>query len=282
MRIAVFHNLPSGGAKRALHGFVKYLTKLDYVVDVFVPSTANENFLPLRDVANNVEIFPVKKTIYGILSSTIRYRSPLMYSVADIERTEKDIANAINSSDYDVVFSEQDQYVLSPFFLKFVKKPLVYYCQQPARSHEAVLQRISQKSEDRSLHSLGKRILWHYFVSSRMPEIDKRNASFVRYILTNSYFSRENILRSYGLNSFVCYLGVDTQVFKSLHTSKRKNEVLSVGSCTPEKGYDFIVESLSKVEQKIRPKLTIIANLVDNRWRNYLEQLALEKGVELI
>jgi hypothetical protein len=27
MKIAVFHNLPSGGAKRALYGYLDYLTK---------------------------------------------------------------------------------------------------------------------------------------------------------------------------------------------------------------------------------------------------------------
>ena len=36
MKIAVFHNLPSGGAKRALYGNIKYLTK-DHEVDVFIP-----------------------------------------------------------------------------------------------------------------------------------------------------------------------------------------------------------------------------------------------------
>ena len=42
MKIAVFHNLPSGGAKRALYGYVEYLMKMNHQVDVFVPSTANE------------------------------------------------------------------------------------------------------------------------------------------------------------------------------------------------------------------------------------------------
>jgi len=48
MKIAVFHNLPSGGAKRALYSFVKYLTKSGHLVDVFVPSTADETFFTIE------------------------------------------------------------------------------------------------------------------------------------------------------------------------------------------------------------------------------------------
>ena len=57
MKIAVFHNLPSGGAKRALYGLVDYLVKSGNSVDAYVPSTANENFLPLKNIVNNLNLF---------------------------------------------------------------------------------------------------------------------------------------------------------------------------------------------------------------------------------
>jgi glycosyltransferase involved in cell wall biosynthesis len=60
--------------------------------------------------------------------------------------------------------------------------------------------------------------------------IDKENASYAKYIVANSYFSRETILRAYGLNSFVSYLGVDTELFRPLSLPKG-NFVLSVGEC---------------------------------------------------
>lgn len=281
MKIAVFHNLPSGGAKRALYGFVKYLTKSGHLVDVFVPSTADETFLPLKDVANNVNSFPVRKTITGLIYSTFYYISPINMKIflRDLERTEKKIADVINKKDYDVVLSEQDQYTMSPFFLKFIKKPTVYCCQQPSRVQEAILQKVSQKSEDKDRIGLVRRI-WRKYVVSRMPKIDKQNASFARYILANSYFSRESILRSYGLNSFVSYLGVDTEIFKPLGNPK-ENFVLSVGSCGPSKGFDFCIKSLARIDSKIYPKFIIVCNSVDVGWKNYLEQLAIKVGVEL-
>ncbi|MCX6983440.1 MAG: glycosyltransferase [Lentisphaerae bacterium] len=113
-----------------------------------------------------------------------------------------------------------------------------------------------------------------------MPQIDRENASFAKLILANSYFSREAILNAYGMNSFVSYLGVDTEIFHPLRLQK-ENYVLSVGSCGSAKGYDFIVNSLSHIDSKLHPKFIIISNAVDARWKHYLEQLAKQKGVEM-
>ncbi len=280
MKIAVFHNLPSGGAKRVLYGFVKYLTKSNHLVDVFVPSTANENFLPLKEIVNKINVFSVKNTFNGLVYSTFRYVPPIRIpiSLRDIERTEKEIAYAINKQDYDVVFSEQDQYTSSPFFLKFIKNPTIYYCQQPSRSHEAILRNISQNI-NRNYPQWIRRI-WHKHFISRLSEIEKENASFSKYILANSYFSRESILKSYGLNSFVSYLGVDIEIFKPLKIPK-ENFVLSVGSCSLSKGFNFIINSLGLINSKIRPRFIIVSNSINIMWKNYLEQLAINVGVDL-
>jgi glycosyltransferase involved in cell wall biosynthesis len=279
MKIAVFHNLPSGGAKRALYGFVKYLTKSGHTVDVLVPSTANESFLPLKDFARKFEVFPVKKTFTGLIASALLYVPTMRYSLADIDKTESNIAAAINGRDYDVVLSEQDQYVMSPFLLKYIRKPAIYYCPQPQRIQEAILEEIAHRNESVDLPTKVERRLFRYF-TGRMLSIDKQNASFAKYILANSYFSRESILRSYGLNSFVCYLGIDTDIFVPLDIPKG-DYVLTVGSCQPAKGYDFIIESLSYVSERVRPNLIIVSNSVDTAWKNYLQQLALDKGVAL-
>jgi glycosyltransferase involved in cell wall biosynthesis len=279
MKIAVFHNLPSGGAKRALYGFVKYLVKSGHAVDILVPSTANESFLPLRDFVGKFEVFPVRRTFAGLIGSALFYFPSSRYFLADIDKTESVIASAINERDYDVVLSEQDEYVMSPFLLKYIEKPGVYYCQQPQRIQEAIFQRISDRNQSVDLPAKVRRKLSKWFAGRRL-RIDKQNASFAKYILANSYFSRESILRSYGLNSFVCYLGVDTDIFVPLAIPKG-DYVLTVGACYPLKGYDFIVESLSYVSERVRPKLIIVSNSVDTAWKNYLQQLALHNRVEL-
>lgn len=277
MKIAVFHNLPSGGAKRALHDYAHYLTHQNHTVDVYVPSTANEEFLPLEDVSNSLEVFPVEKTLQGSIYSSLKYVPPIIkdISLRDLELTQKIMAEAVNSKNYDVVLSEQDQYTMTPFFLKYVKHPIVYYCPQPPRN-EAVLDLVSGKNED--INPI-KRFIFNR-ADAKDLKIDRENISYAQNILTNSYFTRESILRVYGLNSYVSYLGVDTSLFRPLEVPD-ENFVLSVGSCRPSKGYDFIIRSLALIDPKIRPKMVIVSNFSLPDWTDYLKKLANKLKVEL-
>lgn len=278
LKIAVFHNLPSGGAKRALHGYINYLVTAGHEVDVFIPSTANEEFLPLENIATSIQVFPVKKKILGLVFPKLNYIPSLFHIyLKNIEKTEKEIANVINNQDYNIVFSEQDQYTLSPYLLKYIDKPLVYYCQQPLRN-DAVSRLIFQNKE-KNISEIAIKMGRNYFMNKGL-KIDQNNASHARYILSNSYFSRESILRTYGYNSFVSYLGIDTELFKPLNIPE-EDFVLSVGTCTPEKGYEFIVRSLAKIESKSRPKFIIVSNSSFEPFKKYLEELAKKLNVKM-
>jgi glycosyltransferase involved in cell wall biosynthesis len=281
MKIAIFHNLPSGGAKRALHGFVKYLSNSGHEIDLFVPSTANEDFLPLKDMINDMKVFPVKKSRFrSLIYSTFSYVPAIFkpISIKNVDQTEKAIADVINESDYDVVFSEQDQFVMSPYFLKYIKKPTVYYCQQPPRK-EKILEKISEdKRKKRLLEPLIK--IFINYVINKYIKIDLDNVQYSKYMLANSYYSHESVLRSYGLNSYVCYLGVDTDLFRPLKIPK-EDFLLSVGTCIPPKGYDFIINSLALIDPDKRPKLFIVSNMGDELWKDHLRKMAAESGVDI-
>jgi glycosyltransferase involved in cell wall biosynthesis len=279
MKIAVFHDLRSGGAKRALRNHVMHLTRSGHIVDVHVPSTANEEFQSLKEVATSLRVYPVKATIYGRAYSAIRYVPSVGISFYDMERTQSEIAETIDGGDYDVVLSEQDQYTMSPFFLRYVRKPLVYYCQQPSRTHEAPIADVHHDTGYKTNQSLRKSMRGRGSAKRRF-EIERSNASFANYILANSYFSRESIMRAYGLNSFVSYLGVETNLFRPMGLS-RENMVLTVGACIPAKGFDFIVRSLSRIDPSIRPKLIAVSNSVDLNWKSYLEELARRLSVDI-
>ena len=279
MKIAVFHNLPSGGAKRALYGYVEYLTKNNHQVDVFVPSTANEDFLPLDQVASNVHVFPVSTTIGNSIYSSIKYIPPQIKKVSlrDLEKTEQNIAQVINNGNYDVVFSEQDQFTMAPFLLKYLKKPHVYYCQQPLRN-DAVSEVIFPRKKNNLLGSL--KSIGSNLVVKRGLNIDRTNSNYSNYTLSNSYFSRESILRMYGINSRVSYLGVDPEMFKPVEITEERF-ILSVGTFTPEKGHGFLVESLALIDPEIRPKLIVVSNSSYPPWKTYLEKHASELNVEM-
>jgi len=278
MKIAVFHNLPSGGAKRALYGTLDYLIHQGHSVEAYVPSTANEDFLPLNGLVDDVHLHQVKKSMGGWLYSSIKYVPPFIKNISlrDLEVTEREIAGIINDSDCDVVLCEQDQYTLTPFFLKYVKKPTVYYCQQPTRD-EAILKKLEKMVENPPNKLKGA--IFNYS-DKRDLKIDIKNAEYSRYILANSYFSRESILKEYGLNSYVSYLGIDTKIFKKINIPK-EDFVLSVGTITPTKGYDFLIESLSHIKPEERPKLVIAANHSVEKWKQHIIGLAENLEVEM-
>ncbi len=278
MKIAVFHNLPSGGAKRALYGTLDYLIKNGHTVDAHLPSTANEDFLPLKDLVDNVHVYEVKSSFVGSIYSTIKYIPSFIKNISlrDLESTQKEIAGIINDTDYDVVLCEQDQYTLSPFILKYLNKPTAYYCQQPTRDEE-ILKKLSKMVEKPP--NKFKRAVFNY-ADKKDLKIDINNAQYANYILANSYFSRESILRVYGLNSYVSYLGIDTSIFKRTDT-KPEDFLLSVGTITPTKGYDFLIRSIAHIKPEIRPKLVIAANHSVMEWKNYIINLAEELHVDL-
>ena len=277
MKIAVFHNLPSGGAKRALYNNVDFLAK-NHEVDVFIPSTANEDYLPLKDIVNNLNIFKVKNTIPGFFVSALKY-FPDTISITDLEKTQKNIAEAvINKEDYDVVLCEQDRHTMAPFFLKYIKKPHVYFCQQTFLFRNEISRNLFEKAGLRTTNNLGSFRLKLY--GSRMISLDRKLSEYSKYTVVNSFFSHESILKSYAQNSFVSYLGVDTDLFRPINIPK-ENFVLSVGQCLPEKGFDFIIKSLAKIESAIRPELIIVSDQGNIPWKEYLVNLASQLNVKL-
>ncbi len=237
MKIAVFHNLNSGGAKRALYGNVKFLSE-NHEIDVLIPSTANEDYLPLEGIVNNLKVFPVKDTIPQFLYSTIKY-FPSKTSLTELQKTQQIIAGEINKGDYDVVLSEQDRYTMAPFILRYIKKPMVYYCQQPNNFRYDISKKLYKKA------GLGYKniieTLYLELFNSKIVKHDIKYANYSKYMVTNSNFSKKIILKSYGIESHVSYLGVDNKLFKPLNLSK-ENFVLSVGQCIPEKGFEFILK----------------------------------------
>ena len=56
MRIAIFHNLTSGGAKRALYEEVKRLATR-HIVEIYTLSCANHDFADVRPFVNAHRIY---------------------------------------------------------------------------------------------------------------------------------------------------------------------------------------------------------------------------------
>lgn len=285
LKIAVFYNLPAGGALKALQVSLRFLKSKGHYIDVYTLDTADDSFAPLEEFIDNYYVYPVKrsrlrKLIFNTINKTISSvnlpdDSNVYIRFNDFKNTQRKIAEDINGKDYDFVFSGQDaKFTLTPAIFEFLEKPILYYCQEPFRTNEKILWKLT----DDSSTIFNK--LYLKFIRKKHVELDIEYAEYADYILCNSYYSHETLLKVYGLNSQVSYLGIDNNVFIPQNIS-RENFILSVGQIVGTKGYDFIIRSIGKIDMKVRPKLVITGYVTFPKWKNYLVQLAKDEEVEL-
>jgi glycosyltransferase involved in cell wall biosynthesis len=279
MRIAIYHNLPSGGAKRSLYEITKRLASR-HSIDVYTLSSAEHGFKDIRPFVKGhfvTEFVPGKlfQSPFGRLNQLV-YLNDLFR----LDRIDRLIAAKIDQINYDVVFIHHCRFRQSPGILRFLNTPTVYYCQEPPR-------KLYDPPIPRPYDDSFNQLPWHVridplpgFYRNTYRKLDLSNVQNCRQILANSYHSREIIWRVYGKEPIVCYLGVDTNEFKPIPIT-REPIILSVGSINPVKGYDLLIKGISKISVLPIPALVIISNEGDPREANYLSQLAEQLGVNL-
>ncbi len=222
MNIAVYFDLPQGGASRTMEKLIELLGK-NHNLTIFSgnDATITTQFRPLLD-------------FYGLVIA---------------RRTQKKIAEEINKGDFDLVFVSHDRHLQSPWILRYLKKPTVFLCQEPTRSF---FEKFLDIDENLPLVNKVYEKINRYF--RKTAEI--KNASYATKIISNSFYSSESIFRAYGISSTPIHLGVDTTIFKK-DNSKKINQVVIVGNDEPQKDLCFAINSLALVDTKIRPLLAI-------------------------
>jgi glycosyltransferase involved in cell wall biosynthesis len=279
MRIAIYHNLPSGGAKRALYETGRRLARR-HQVDVFTLSGADHEFCDLRSFAlryrtQEFHPLPLFGSPFGLLNHGVR--------AADIPRlrsVHSKIARQIDNGDYDAAFLHGDQYTQSPLLTQFLSVPTIYYCQDALRKvYDPLITRPYQTRNGVRAWVNRVNVLRRLYLNT-VIRADRSNVRSATLVLVNSYFSRETIYRIYDIPPRVCYLGVDVDAFRPL-AKEREPYVLSVGAVTPIKGFDFLIQSLALIPARLRPPLVIVGNYVDPDEGPYLEKLACGLGVKV-
>src|SRR5437867_2409186 len=104
MRIAIFHNLPSGGAKRALYEWTRRLAR-QHTIDIFTLSTADHEFCDLRQFVDNYCIleFATRRLFgspMGRLNQIQRWKD-----LRTLEQLGSQLAKEINHGGYDLLFA---------------------------------------------------------------------------------------------------------------------------------------------------------------------------------
>ena len=264
MKIAVWHNLPSGGGKRALYSFVKELSARGHHIECWTPVTSNQAYLPL-DKLVPVHVVDYKQPFSFLNKSFPKYLDLFQKSfciISSLRDISKQCAEEINRHNFDVLLSANCRYQAVSPIARFVKIPSVLYSQEPYR-----------RFYEENVFSAKP-----VFRKGIRSQEEKTNARNFSKILVNSKYSKKRIDEIYGVESEVCYLGVDTKFFHNA-TDLRENFFIGVGAFQAHKGIDFAIECISRLPEP-RPPLVWVGNLISNDYLDYLRGLAKSLNVD--
>ena len=280
LKIAVWYNIPSGGAKRALFDHVRGLVARGHTVEAWCPSTADRTYLPLRSViVEHVDAV----TWRDIKSRRLRYHEigsaiALSRRLKAMDDHGRRCAREMNARGFDVMLASSCRFFGSPHIARHARMPTVLYLQEPHRQLYEALPKLPwvALSSAQYWSAYSPRFLRHWLADLVATQVlrvqareELRNAQAFTSILVNSLFSRESVLRAYGIEARPCYLGVDTEMFVDRH-QPRDAFVVGVGSFTRAKNLHFVIEALGRLSPRA-PRLVWIGNIVDD---DYLSELA--------
>lgn len=269
MRVALFHGLPPGGARRAMYELTR---RLPHSIDVFTldlgaadrwPGLADQYSLEDQTDGHHVLRVPLP----GI---TGNYRRVLAAEASVV--AQRWIARRIDGGRYDVAVVHNEQFMSGPSLLERVHTPTIFYCHEPRRRS---FEYLARTDGPRGALGVAAR-LYESSVKAR----DIRWARAADLIVANSAFSAESILRAYGRTATVSHLGVDTDAF-ALEEGARGGGVLAVGALDRLKGHTELLDAVGRIPTVRRPPITIVYERSDHHYERQLVAKSSDLGIEL-
>ena len=243
MKIAVWHNLPSGGGKRALYDHVSGLIGRGHTVEAWCPPTADSKFLPLSGLVREHVVdlaWPVPKTSKRQMADYARDANDCWRQwtrIAVLAPGRSTPAVSISCSQIAACCCGRRQSGDS------AGCPQYCICRKPYRWLYEALPRLPWLAPRIDTTPAGLKAWFLDWRSVRNKRLQAReevdNAAAFDAVLVNSYFSRESVLRAYGMDSDVCYLGIDTGHFVP-QGLQQEDYAVGFGSITPEKKPAFL------------------------------------------
>lgn len=291
MKIAVWHNLPSGGGKRALYDHVRGLVARGHEVEAWCPPTADRSYLPLSEIVPE-HIVPLPgfdaRLRPGSRGSLYRFRWNTWSRFRSMQRHCRQCARQMDAKKFDVLFAASCIVYHTPLIGRFIEIPSVLYLGEPNRPLYEAQPELPWPAMNWTTRELLSPNFWQKSLSRRLrlPIVrvlarEERNSALAfDQILVNSFFSRESILRAFGIDAKVCYLGVDTNRFTD-QNKPREPFVVSIGAIIPPKNIDFLVDAVGMVSAQARPKLVLIANMIDAAYFDRIKERAKNSQVSI-
>ena len=277
MKIAVWSNLPTGGARRALHDHVSGLVAKGHHVECWRPPVPDPDWMKMPCLEHEVpagiigdETSYLKRVIKHIARPTLAMQAMQRHSQICAEQM----------AGFDVLFANTCCQYHSPFIGRYFKGPKLLYLQEPNRFLYEAHPRLAWLGPESGV-SWRRRLrgVFDMVALRRQAQAELENAKSFDRILVNSYFSAESVSKVYGLDTQVCYLGIDLEKFSSSPTP-RESFILGVGAIATPKRLELAIRGVGALPSP-RPKLVWVGNYTDATYKISLDLLANIQGVDL-
>lgn len=264
MRVAIYHNLGSGGAIRVLEAYLRHCHDR-HEFELFLPSTATDKFASLGTYCQKVHHIDVPEAT-GKLGP--------YHHVRDLKRLGRETAAAIDAGNFDVALVSASHLGCSGEVLPYLKTPSLYYAPEHFRAvYDAPIVPSPPPSSKRRLANLVYSPTRRWLIN-----FDRRAFRAATIVFTHSKFESRIITKTYGVPCRVVYLGVDTKQYRPMNL-KRQDVVLSVGGLSPLKGHQFVIEATGRIPEAERPDVHIIGDR--GSYEPELKHLARDLSVRL-
>lgn len=255
MKIALFHNVPPGGAERVVYEQIHHLQENHSVILYTIPSD-KKSFLDFSKIECQIKeyFFAQAGDAHGIKK---RILSDFNQFVS-LQTLHKKIAFDIDKQKFDLVIVHPDKFTQSPYLLQFLHTPHIYYCEELLRM---VYEEQFAFKEEVSL----PKIIYEHITRSIRRTIDKQNAQAAQKIVANSAFTAENARKAYYRKTNFCYPGVDTALFKP-NKKQKKYDILFIGEKNTHNGYDLLQRAINTLSKK--PSIHFLDKTNKKTWEN--------------
>lgn len=232
MKIAVFHNLPKGGALRVTEEQIKRL-KRHHQVDVY-------GLRALKGAITSGGNKVIAKLISRPRNDFFKFHT--------LKKLHQQLAQKIDQKNYDVVLVHPSRYTQAPYLLRFLKTPSVYYAHEVLRiCYEPHLKFQEKVNFPKKIYEKTYRFF--------LKRADFLNAKSATKIIVNSKQTQKWVFKAYGAEAQVCYPGIDINHFRPLSEVK-KEDILFVGKPCKVNGFDLLKKSFSLI--KPSPQINIV------------------------
>jgi len=243
MKIAFFHELQVGGARRASNEFAKNLKRKHQIDLYFVDNKFDKSEEIFYSNVKFVKFIPKKWS--GNNWKTRIYKDSV--ELINLRKLHKQIAQEIDNKKYDLVLIFPSKFTQAPFVLEYLKTKKIFYAMEPLRlvyeDKQAIPKdfKLSRKYYERINRFIRKRV-------------DLRNIGYTDLLIAPSMYSANWSKKVYKKKIKVAYLGVKTSFFTPIKNPFREIDILFVGSMDAVTGYGFFTEIKKKLGSKIKTR----------------------------